>query len=332
MAHNINSMFYVKQEPWHGLGTKVEKELNAAEAIKAAGLDWTVSKHPILHPITGAKTGYNTIMRDDTQDIFAAGVSNSFRPFQNSEAFKLADDICATKEAKFHTAGALGKGEKVWMLCKMPKDIKIKGTGDVTEQFLLISNGHDGAGALKVLLTPIRVVCQNTLNAALGAAKAKDVYTVIHYGDNSPRIEKAREILQLASKRFTEAGDIYNMLAAKVMQKAQVEAILNALIPLRNDGDEEDQVFRVKHHENIKNLFEDNDGNAFPKIAGTGWAFYNAVTRYVDFYKNPFGNVEKVAPMENRLSSVLFGADALLKRKALDLTYSRLYANSRATR
>lgn len=325
MAHNIQSMFYVKQEPWHGLGTKVEKELTAADAIKAAGLDWTVSKWPIYHPVTGEKTGYNMVMRDDNKHIFTAGVSDSFKPFQNVDAFGLMDDICATKEAKFHTAGALGEGEKVWMLAKMPKDIKIKGTDDLTEQFLLVSNGHDGSGALKILLTPIRVVCQNTLNAALGAAKAKDVYSIIHYGANTPRIEKAREILKLASKRFTEAGEIYNMLAAKVMQKAQVEAILNALIPLRNEGDEEDQVFRVKHHENIKGLFEDNDGNAFPKIAGTGWAFYNAITRYVDFYKQPFGNMEKVAPIADRASSMLFGADALLKRKALDQTFTSLY-------
>lgn len=329
MAANINSMFYAGQKPWHDLGTKVEKELTAAEAIKAAGLDWTVSKWPIYHPVTGEKTGYNMVMRDDTKKIFTAGMSDSFRPFQNSEAFQLADDIVATKEAKFHTAGALGEGEKVWMLAKLPKDIKIKGTNDVTEQFLLISNGHDGAGALKVLLTPIRVVCQNTLNAALGGAKAKDVYSVIHYGNNTPRADRAREIIQLASKRFEDAGLIYNQLAAKVMQKAQVEAILGALIPLRNEGDEEDQAFRVKHHDHIKALFEDNDGNAFPKIAGTGWAFYNAITRYVDFYKSPFGNLEKVAPMADRAGSMLFGADALLKRKALDLTFNKLYANSK---
>ena len=322
MAANIDSMFYVKEKPWHGLGVRVENELTSADAITAAGLDWTVSKHQNLHPITAKPTGYNMIMRDDTQHIFTAGVSDGFKPFQNVDAFKLADDIVATGEAKFHTAGSLGKGEKVWMLAKLPKDIRIKGTDDVTEQFLLIANGHDGSAALRVLLTPIRVVCQNTLHAAISSAKVADVYSVIHYGENTARVDKARNILKLASKRFEEAGDIYNNLATVVMQRVQIEAILNSLVPLRDDGDDEDKTFRLAHHENILALFEDNDRNTFPEIRGTAWAFYNAITRYVDFHKQPFGNMEKVAPIANRASSILFGADASFKRRALDLTYA----------
>lgn len=320
MAHNINSMMYVKETPWHGLGVRVEKELNGADALKAAGLGWTVSKHPVLHPITAKPTGYYSIMRDDTQAIFDVGASEAFRVFQNDKIAKFGDALVATKEAKYHTAGALGQGERVWMLAKLPKDIRIKGTDDVTEQFLLLTNGHDRGAKFQALITPIRVVCQNTLNAALGSAK--DVYSLIHYGEKEPDVEDARKILAMASKRFREAGEVYNALAAKVLQRATITGILNALIPLRDEGDTEDKIFRKAHHENILALFEDNDRNAFPKIAGTAWAFYNGITRYVDFHKNPFGNPEKVAPIADRASSILFGADAQLKRRALDLTYA----------
>lgn len=317
MAHNIQSMFYVKETPWHGLGTKVEKELDGAAALKAAGLDWTVSKHEVPHPTTGKGTGYYTVMRDDTKVIFDVGASKSFRVFQNEAIAKFGDALVATKEAKYHTAGSLGKGEKVWMLAKLPKEIRIKGTDDVTGQFLLLTNGHDRGGKFQALLTPIRVVCQNTLNAAL--KDARDVYSLIHYGEKEPSIEDARKILAMASKRFTEAGEVYNAMAAKLMSKTQVAGILSALIPLRDEGDEKDNPFRLAHHENILALFEDNDRNAFPKLAGTRWAFYNGIARYVDFHKSAFGNPEKVAPIADRAAGILFGADAQLKRKAFDL-------------
>jgi phage/plasmid-like protein (TIGR03299 family) len=322
MAHNINSMMYVNEKPWHGLGTRVEKELTGADALKAAGLDWTVSKHEVMHPaIPGKGTGFYTVMRDDTKAIFDVGASKSFKVFQNKVLADFGDALVATKEAKYHTAGALGQGEKVWMMAKMPKEIRIKGTDDVTEQFLLLTNGHDRGGKFQALLTPIRVVCQNTLNAALG--QARDVYSLIHYGqDTTPSVEDARKILGMASKRFREAGEVYNALAAKVLHRATITGILNALIPLRDEGDTEDKIFRKAHHENILALFEDNDRNAFPKIAGSAWAFYNGITRYVDFHKNPFGNPEKVAPIADRASSILYGADAQLKRRALDLTFA----------
>lgn len=320
MAHNINTMMYTGATPWHGLGVRVDGEQTSAAAIKAAGLDWTVSKHPVLHPVSGLPTKFYQIMRDDNQEIFAAGLSKDFNLFQNAEGFAIGDQIVAEGGAHWHTAGALGKGERTWALMKMPKDIRIAGTDDLTEAFLLITNGHDGSNALKIMVTFIRVVCQNTLLAAL--KDARDVYTVFHFGGSmQAKVEDVRNVLKMSADRFDTFATQANLLASKVLQRATFEGILHALIPLTGSEEaEEANPFRKRHHENILNLFDDNDGGKIVGIEGTAWAAYNAITRYVDHHKNPFGNPDKVAPIEKRASGLLFGADATLKRRALDLT------------
>jgi phage/plasmid-like protein (TIGR03299 family) len=171
MAHDISTtngkpaIAYFGDTPWHGLGTRLEEPANAELAIQAAGLDYQVELQDMTTPRGSLVPGRKAVVRSDTDDVLGV-VSDSYTTIQNHECFSFLDSIVSAGELKYHTAGALGKGEKVWMLAKLPGEIRLKDSEDVTEQYLLLSNSHDGRSALRVFFTPIRVVCANTLGAA----------------------------------------------------------------------------------------------------------------------------------------------------------------------
>ena len=144
------SMMYVGKEPWHGLGTKLSKPATSAEAIKAAHLDWDVTLKPVAavdgyreYPI---KNRFAIVPCDGwgTTDCPVFGlVGRGYTPLQNREAFAFFDPIAGKDAAIYHTAGALGRGERIWILAKLPGHICVAGD-DITEKFLLLSNSHEG--------------------------------------------------------------------------------------------------------------------------------------------------------------------------------------------
>lgn len=164
-TNNRPAMMYTGEVPWHRLGTRLDEPATAHEAINAAGLDYeveltrlvTVNDIPIPHKLA--------VVREDSHAILGV-VGNTYRPVQNRECFGFLDAVVADGSLRYHTAGALGKGERVWMLAKLPDDIRVKNSDDITEKYLLLSNSHDGSSSLRVFFTPIRVVCANTLAIA----------------------------------------------------------------------------------------------------------------------------------------------------------------------
>ena len=142
MPANINTMMYVGEKPWHGLGKRLENAATSAEAIKAAGLDWKVTKEPLfLEGGTRLEKALATV-REDTGAVLGV-VGKVYQPLQNKDAFKFFDAVVGIKEAMYHTAGALGDGECVWILAKLPGVVRVVGD-DITEKYLLLTNRHDG--------------------------------------------------------------------------------------------------------------------------------------------------------------------------------------------
>jgi len=173
MAHNINydgqkdkhSFFSVKEKPWHGLGQIVDDYPTSAEALTFAGLDYEVGKLPNKHTLPSGKeiisgTSFFTY-RKDNEEVLGDSVGRDYEIVQNTEAFNFFDAIVGGEGIQYETAGALGKGERIFITAKLPGYIKVGGE-DMIEKYLFLTTSHDGFGSITAAFTPTRVVCQNS--------------------------------------------------------------------------------------------------------------------------------------------------------------------------
>src|SRR6476659_1783755 len=179
MGHQINfnentqqhSFFSVKEKAWHGLGQIVSDHPSSREALQFAGLDFEVAKLPNLHRLPDGKevTSENSFFtyRTDNQEILGDRLGSDYEVVQNKDAFSFFDAIVGHKEGiLYETAGALGKGERIFITAKLPDYIRV-GHDDLIEKYLFLTTSHDGSGSITAAFTPIRVVCNNTLTVAL---------------------------------------------------------------------------------------------------------------------------------------------------------------------
>ena len=222
MAHELliedgeAAMFYTGDKPWHGLGQRLDNPATAAEAIRAARLDWEVTKVPLyiaggnrLHELPGK----HAVVRADrigTSACRALGiVGDHYVVLQNRDAFAFFDEIAGDGRAIYHTAGALGTGERIWILAKLPGDIWVAGR-DAVERFLLLSNSHDGESAVQVKFTPIRVVCHNTLTQALARGFT---HTVRHDRDLWGGLRDVQEALGFITREYDALAQAFKSFA-----------------------------------------------------------------------------------------------------------------------
>lgn len=319
MAHNLNtnkktgkvSMFYYGEAPWHKLGQKLDKPATAEEAIKAAGLDYTVTKMPLrANPGPGKKMievpNYFATVRTDTMDSLGV-VGNRYEPLQNRDAFRFFDSLVGKGEAIYHTAGALGKGEKIWIMAKLPDYIRI-GKNDVVEKFLLLTNGHDGRTLVRAKLTPIRVVCENTLNMAMRGSDQQ--VGVMHNSNTVDTLETAWKVLGLTNKLYDELGAIFNTMSlTKITDKQLVQYVTELVY-----GEEAERSTRKEaQKERILQLAHEGKGSEFESSKGTIWGAYNAATEFADHVDGEKRNEEAV------LKSLWFGAKEEFKVRAYNM-------------
>ncbi len=177
MSAEVGSMFYVREMPWHGLGTNVEKALSSEEALAAAGLGWDVVQKKIYTEDWNSVPGFYANVRDSDNKVLGV-VSHRYRIVQNREAFAFTDGLLG-KGVRYETAGSLRGGRKTWILARLPKQYRL--ADDRVMPYLVFSNSHDGSGSIKAAMTPIRVACNNTLNLALQGADR--IWTASHTGD-----------------------------------------------------------------------------------------------------------------------------------------------------
>jgi len=317
MGHNINisngkaSMMYVGEVPWHKLGTKLDKPATAAEAIEAAGLDFTVDKTPLRTTyFEGPIEGHFATVRTDTFQALGV-VGSRYEPVQNRDAFTLFDALVGEGEAIYHTAGALGKGERIWLLAKLPDYIRINGN-DIVEKFLLLTNSHDGSGAVRVKLTPIRVVCENTLATALAGAEQE--VRVRHTANAKVKLKEAHEVLGLSNWLYAELNRIFSQMSQRRVTGKEMKDFVRAIFP------EPARVHHRSHvpqiHEKVLELAETGSGAEMTK--GTLWGAYNAITEFVDHYR--LAKAEDTA----RLKSMWFGSGARIKKQAFSVAVGML--------
>jgi len=308
MSANVESMMYTGERPWHGLGTPLDHPATAEEAIRAAKLDWGVELVPAyaegqVIPRTRA------VVRDDRREPIAV-VGERYELVQNAEAFTFFDEIVGAGKAIYQTAGSLDHGRRIWLLAKVPGDVWVT-KDDQVGKHLLLTNSHDGGSPLRVLFTPIRVVCQNTLIAAMEGAGRTGV-SIRHVGDVLEKAKEAQKILGISMKFFDDFEGQARAFASRSVTSEALDLYFRSLVP---DPKEGAPSRAITTRESLLRLFESGKGNDLPGVRGTLWAAVNAVTEYVD-YERPTRRSNGTSQEEKRFESAVFGSGAALKGEA----------------
>jgi phage/plasmid-like protein (TIGR03299 family) len=317
MPANVETMFYHGERPWHGLGTALDHPATSAEAITAAGLDWPVELKPATVdgiPIPRARA----VVRMDRMEPIAV-VGERYVPVQNAEAFAFFDQLIGEGQAAYETAGALDRGRRIWLLARLPGEVWVTKEDNVGK-YLLLTTSHDGVSPLRALFTPIRVVCQNTLRAAMNEAGSGSGVSVRHVGDVLGKAEVAKRLLEITVKYYDTFEDQSKALAGRSLTGETVRAYFRDLVP---DPKDADPARAVATRETLVRLFETGRGNTLTTVRGTLWAALNAVAEFVDHERPTRVKDGESAPLK-RFESALFGSGASLKERAWSLALARV--------
>lgn len=329
MSHNLMqrngraAMFCVggRDAAWHKLGQRTPDAVTWAQAMALADLDWTVVKKQLyfrnaLGQVVEAKGHMATTRSDD--GAFLGVVGDGYKVSQHHEVFGLCDGLLAvTDGAKYESAGALGNGERIWVMARIPEaDFVIDG-GDEHRAYLLGTTSHDGSSSEVYMMVDERVVCANTLATAL--AEKGTSFRIRHTASSGERREQA--LVQLSELKATALSLKNKMLrlADAKLTRESVTAILDRLFPKSKDA-EASQTRRDGTVAEVLSLYAHNDANAFPSVKGTAYNLLNAVTEFTDHSRTARGNgsrPEQVAVA--RSESALFGSGARLKTDALNV-------------
>ena len=277
MSANVETMFYTRVTPWHGLGIRVEEAPDSREALILAGLDWQVIQKPIMTGDGQPIDGFKANIRDQDGQVLGV-VTDRYKVVQNEDAFAFTDELLG-EGVVYETAGSLQKGRRTWILAKLPQRYII--SGDEITPYLVFMNSHDGTGAIKAAMTPVRVVCQNTLNLALSTAKRS--WSTVHTGNIQGKLEDARNTLLYADRYMAELGKAVDELQQIRLSDKKVYEYINALFPLVDGATEQQEKNLLKLKEDVKlRYFEAPD---LKQVGKNGYRFINAVSDFATHAK-----------------------------------------------
>lgn len=331
MAHNLEikdgSASFVSannQTAWHNLGVILPDELlTSVQCINHARMDYKVEKTPAFMTVGGTD-----ILIPDT---FATYRSDNNHPFgtvgkkytivQNSDAFSFFDAIVGEGAAIYETAGVLGKGERIFLTAKLNDFCRIDGTDDITQMYVVLTMSHDGSGSIKAMITPIRVVCQNTLNAAI--KDSINTVNIRHTSSAAARLEQAHKVLGISNKYMTEFSDIMNAMAKVSVKDTYVEDLITKLFPTSKD---EVSTRAQNIRDEVLNAYYTGIGQN--GIVGTAYGVYNGVTNYLNHVKT-YGNPTKDMERANTIQfeSIMEGQACKIQQATFDTLYSLIAAN-----
>ena len=230
MAANVESMFYVgRTAPWHGLGKQVDEAPTSGDALRLAGLDWKVLQRDIYTEEGNKIEQFKANVRDIDQRVLGV-VSDKYQVVQNDEAFAFTDALLG-EGVKYETAGSLADGRLTWLLAKLPERYIMN--GDEITPYLVFFNSHDGSSAIRVAMTPVRVVCQNTLNLALSTARRQ--WGIKHVGDIDSKLHEARQTLKLSEQYMGALGKEICTLDKIKLTDSKVIQFAEELFPVTGD-------------------------------------------------------------------------------------------------
>jgi phage/plasmid-like protein (TIGR03299 family) len=335
MAHELNvthgkvSMFFYGEKPWHGLGQEAPEPVRTWEEMcDLAGLGYEIELQP-QYLADGRRTGAFATVRKDTGQILGNRLSAGYRPIQNIESFNFLNSVAAESGIEFHTAGALGAGERVWLMARIPGNICLGDSGsgqrDEVERNLLLYNTHNGSKAMCCFWTPVRVVCANTVRAAL-LGRGGEGIVIRHTGEIVDKIQEAQRLLGLGVRYYEVIEPLLHRMAETRLSVAQARAYFTSLYPDPDkDGEKSRRGETLQVARSLMEQLFDGRGIGLdmPSIRHSVWAAYNAVTEYTDHFTAVYGKAPK-SPRSDvgqaaRLERMWFGDLAKEKQAAFEV-------------
>jgi phage/plasmid-like protein (TIGR03299 family) len=338
-------MFYFGEMPWHGEGRKVPQPLVWSEALRAGGLEWSVLEEPLC-TVTGQGTGQRTLfdnaeftpvkkrkalVRSDRSPGDAgrvlAVVHGGFRPLQNLDGARIFDSVFGRGEAVYYTGGYLGQGEKVWLLARLKKDFEVV-VNDRVATYALFTNSHDGSVSVRIRLTTVRVVCENTLNVALREKGLGRQFRRSHKFDPATLERDAKEFWGVTLQAMDVVADRYRSLAKARISGGDTTDVIKELFPTPKEpagvkpSAAVAELYQRRRAEaeraqgEVRRLLEEGRGANLPDVPGTLWALINAVTEFVDHHQQ--------TESRESIAWTLPGEGMRIKERALKLIEERL--------
>jgi len=268
MAHEVESLAYANEAPWHGLGTKVPDDISPDQMLIVAGLDWKVEKHPsyVVIDNEAIPTGQYSLVRSTDKSILT-NVSEDWNPLQNHEAFEFFNDFVSLGNMKMESAGSLKNGQMVFALAKINDGFSVFGEDDI-ESYLLFSNPHQYGKTITVKSTMTRVVCMNTITAALNTESKRDV-KINHC--KKFNAEQVKMMLGMNHENLVKYKEMAEFLGSKKYNGESVKEYFNKIFPVSGD-----KKAISKNAELALTYLETQPGHDI--VPGTWWNAFNAIT------------------------------------------------------
>ena len=301
MSANVETMFFAgRQTPWHGMGTQVENAPTSEDAIIYAGLDWQVlQKRLITEDAIPVPNNFANVRSSDGKVLGVVG--KRYQIVQNIDAFKFTDSLLG-EGVTYETAGSLNEGKTIWLLAKLPDKYTI--LGEQVDPYIVFTNTHDGSGAVKVAMTPVRVVCQNTLNMALSSAKR--TWSARHVGSIDAKLKEAEQTLQFAGEYMQAINNTFEDLYKIKLTDFEVHSIINKVVPINEDMGKTQQDNNKAIRDDI--LYRFKNAPDLRQLEYTGARLIQAVADTTSHIE-PFRRTKNFE--ENRFKNTLAGNDLL---------------------
>lgn len=286
---------------WHNRGVSLGRDLTAQECIEYAGLDFVVAKSPLTSE-EGDVTDHSAIVRTDKpvgdSHRVLSIVKNSYQIVQYKDAFKVFDRIIDRDEAVYDSVGVLGKGERMFLVAKLPKSFFVD--KDEYQKYITVSTSHDYSSAIKVYATPVRTVCSNTLTVAMRKATSMVYYR--HTKNVHERMLNVPVFLGLVDQRFNETQKMFNQLVKTPLTHPLFNQYVSDLFPSENPNRK-----TLEHREGVAMMLQHDDQR---NHKDTFYGAFNALTQYVD---------HSMQSKHGQFENAVFGRGNQLKQKALTL-------------
>ena len=307
MSHEVETMAYAGELPWHGLGTEVSNDLTPIQMMQKAGVDWEVEQQKIVTE-TGIEINDKVALVRTSDNTLLDVTGKDWKPVQNEEAFTFFSEFVAAGDMEMHTAGSLREGRNVWALAKVKESFDVFGE-DRVDSYLLFSNPHQYGKAVDVRFTPIRVVCHNTLTFSLQNASKNSVKVGHRTAFDADTV---KETLGLASEKFAKYKEMAQFLGSRKVTAESLIQYYNDVFPTTSRKEEKTPVVvyddMSKAAKMCYDALEVQPGAEF--AAGTWWQAFNSVTYYTDHLQG--------RNSENRLHNQWFGYNQAKKVTAAE--------------